>query len=86
MTSEGANEEDAVFVFSTSNNGIHVSINEALNAPFELEVIDAMGRLVKTVLITDQETVIGLQAGSGFYFLQFNWKNEIVSKKVLVNN
>lgn len=86
MTSERTNEEDAVFVFSTSNDGIHVSINEALNAPFEIEVIDAMGRLVKTVLITDQESVIGLQAGSGFYFLQFNLKNEIVRKKVLLNN
>jgi hypothetical protein len=86
MTSEGTNEEDAVLVFSTSNDGIHLSINEVLDAPFELEVIDAMGRLVKTVLITDQESVIGLQAGSGFYFLQFNWKNEIVRKKVFVNN
>lgn len=77
--------KEDVLVYSLNDGVIHLNLNKPCQSPFKLDVMDATGRLVKSIMITEQMSAFNLNESAGMYFIQFEKDGAMFRKKITIN-
>jgi Secretion system C-terminal sorting domain/SprB repeat len=76
--------ESAISVFPNPSNGkVNVNIDR-FYSNIEIEVIDNSGRIIKTIQLSDSNTLDLTSLNEGFYSLKFKTSKSTVTKKIII--